>query len=922
MKDFEARLDDMMSRLTTDEKISLIPSMQEAVPRLGIPANSIGMEGAHGFVDRNGPSTTFPQTIGLASTWNRALLRKIGAVIGTEARAYHNRGNRGGLSLWFPTIDMERDIRWGRTEEGYGEDPFLTGELASEIIAGCQGDGDFVLAACAPKHFFANNNEKDRSSCSVSVPPRAMTEYYLEPFRRVFEKARPCSLMTAYNAVNGVPMLCHPAVREFVKNAWGMEGSGYVVTDGGAVSLAADGHHYFERHSQTVAAAFRAGCDCMTDSRQLVGQALRDALSENRISPADIDAHVRNILRVRFRLGEFDADCPYHGIGEESMMSGDARLLSRQAAVESIVLLKNEGGFLPLRKTPAACSGGRKRIAVIGPLADEVFQDWYSGNPAYRVSPLDAIRRETGGESVVFESGDDVVELALPGFEGERFVLSDWGWGAFTLKSLRTGKLLRTVSDGGPLLCDAESTVSWFVDSLFNLVPTENSGKFLMRTWNSMNVVTDGGSVRLSREEEPSRIRIRKIKDGIAAAEEAARAADTAVIFCGTNPMINGKEEVDRPDTGLPPRQTALLRKAVRANPRAVLWMISGYPYSIEEELDSVPAVVWSAHGLQEEGNAVADILFGAAAPSGHLTLTWSRRDAVSGSIFDYDIIGAKKTYLYSEARPLFPFGHGLSYTEFRYADLAVSGDADCGGEGGLAVSFRVRNAGGTDAGCVPQLYVRFPDSSVPRPRLALKAFDKFFLKAGEERAVRFVLRREEFAFFDVSRGKMCVESGRCEILVGESSADIRLRAAVRIDGETVPPRNLFAPTECQCFDSQRDCFLGERRGSPVPAVFARCAGAWILFRNCEFGAGADSLDLDFCAEGAAAVDLEAGGVFFKIALPNTGDNCAVPGAPCRPAWTRMRFPLERAVSGRCDLRVTFHGKIGVQTIRFNSAAD
>ena len=204
----ETRLADLMSRLTLEEKILLMPTEQSGVERLGIEPYMIGMEGAHGFVDREGKSTTFPQTIGLACTWDRELMHSIGRVIGTEARVYYNRAHRAGLSLWFPTIDLERDPRWGRTEEGYGEDPYLTGELASSIIMGTQGDDPFyVLASCAVKHFFANNTEKNRATGSNSIPPRCMYEYYLEPFRRVFEKAKPFSLMTSYNAVNGIPMM-------------------------------------------------------------------------------------------------------------------------------------------------------------------------------------------------------------------------------------------------------------------------------------------------------------------------------------------------------------------------------------------------------------------------------------------------------------------------------------------------------------------------------------------------------------------------------------------------------------------------------------------------------------------------------------------------------------------------------------------
>jgi beta-glucosidase len=216
------RVHDLISRLTLEEKAGFLSTRNQAVERLGIPEWAIGAEGAHGFVNREGNNTTFPQTIGLAAGWDRGLLRRIGEVSAVEARCYYKANDRKrGLAIWSPTIDLERDPRWGRTEEGYGEDPFLTSELSCEYIRGAQGDDPFYLrVSCGPKHFFANNNEINRGSCSCSIPPRLLHEYYLVPFKNAVQNAGAVSLMTAYNEVNGIPMMLHPMLKEIVKNEW------------------------------------------------------------------------------------------------------------------------------------------------------------------------------------------------------------------------------------------------------------------------------------------------------------------------------------------------------------------------------------------------------------------------------------------------------------------------------------------------------------------------------------------------------------------------------------------------------------------------------------------------------------------------------------------------------------------------------
>lgn len=1061
--DLETRLCDLLSRLTVEEKISLVPTEQAGIPRLGIKPYNIGSEGAHGFVDRSGPTTTFPQTIGLASTWDRALLRKIGTVIGTEARAWHNAHDSiGALSLWFPTIDMERDPRWGRTEEGYGEDPFLAGELASEVIRGTQGDDPFyALASCGPKHFFANNNERNRVSCSCSVDPRNMREYYLLPFRKAFLKGGARSLMTAYNEVNGIPLMQHPAVRDIVKGEWGLEGRGHVVTDGGDVGHTVNFHKYFESHAETIAAGFRNGADSMTDLPSLVIPAVREALGRGLIGEADLDRHVGNVLRLRFRFGHFDppGTCPYDAIGEKDMMSAGAARLSREAVAKSVVLLKNEA--VPDSGIPVLPLAPGSRVAVIGPLADAVYTDWYTGVPPYRVSPLAGLRDALGADSVEYECGLDVVSFATAegaplvldsagalavgrfGDDAARFFRDDWGWGANSLRSVETGKYLDSIPEinasrqpdndelavmqadtapvaraiPSPVRATAETTLNWFITTLFNIIPdalppgSELTGtsareidltatdllesglagtaavhpvtRVYLRAWNGTVLVHRGsGPVGLSREtESPSPFLMRVERSGAASAAALAKSADAVVVFAGSNPVINGKEEMDRPDLALPPRQRELAAAVLAANPRTALALVSGYPYALDSATLAAPAILWAAHGMQEGGNGLADALTGRVPPAGRLPLTWYRSAADLPPMMEYDVISSHATYRHFRGRVLFPFGHGLTYSRFAWRDLrigdaparetAAAGANGCGlaeielssgvvpaasAESGscpasiapgrpLSVSFELSNVGTVASDEVAQLYVRFEGSRVSRPLKALAGFERVRLEPGESRRVEFALEPECLEIWDVTRERYCLEKGDCELMIGPSSADIRLRATVPVSGEIIPPRRLDGVVAAQNYDAYRNCHLHERRGSDLPAVFSGAAPgiaagygpepsasrnvsgeagfnqSWIAFHTVDFGAGAREFSAKVLARtsmlGAPAIELRVGSPEGPLAgseeLPVTGDNCAVPGTPLRALWTGVRFPVT-GLSGIRDLYMILRGDVGIQT--------
>ncbi|PLT47838.1 Beta-glucosidase [Paenibacillus pasadenensis] len=523
------RVADLVSRLTLEEKIGQMPQYQEEVPRLGLSKYKHGTEGAHGIAWL-GEATVFPQPIGLASTWDEELLRQVGEAIGTEARVFYQRDpERNGLTIWAPTVDMERDARWGRTEEAYGEDPLLAGKLTAALARGMQGDDPAYLRAVATlKHFYANNNELHRGFGSASIDARSKREYYLKVFELAFKEGGAKSMMTAYNSVNGVPANLLDDIEAIVRGEWGMDG--FVVSDAGDVLGTVHEHKHVDSYAEAAALSIRAGIDSITDDAETVKRAIRDALEQGLLEEADLDRALSRTFSVRMRLGEFDPPGlnPYEGVPEEKVGSPEHAALSRLAAEKSVVLLRNEpaaagadGTAAPQSEAAAAGSEAatrgrgessaaseaartviagaaagdaapllplapQGRIAVIGPLADEAFTDWYSGTPPYRSTPLAGIRERladageavyaTGGSKLRLRSvtsgryvgsGPVLTADAAGPEEAEIFEATDWGYGNVTLRAQSSGKLVTDAEDG--LTASADEARGWFVKEVFRL---------------------------------------------------------------------------------------------------------------------------------------------------------------------------------------------------------------------------------------------------------------------------------------------------------------------------------------------------------------------------------------------------------------------------------------------------------------------
>ncbi|WP_251032176.1 glycoside hydrolase family 3 protein [Mesobacillus foraminis] len=928
----ETRVNDLVSRFTLDEKIDLMCQYQPAISRLGIKAHKQGTEAAHGMAWL-GEATSFPQPIGLGCTWNKELMKEIGDVIGTEARAFYKRNPEvNGLTLWAPTVDMERDPRWGRTEEAYGEDPHLTGKLAAQLVKGIQGDHPFYFKAVATlKHFLANNNEVDRGSCSASISPRNMHEYYLKAFELPVKEGGAYSMMTAYNSVNGIPALFHPYVKEIVKEKWGM--NGFVVSDAGDLLGVVNDHKYYSSHAESAARAIRNGIDSITDDAEISTKAISEALKQGLLSENDLDHALRNAFRVRFRLGEFDPEelNPYAAIPESVICDDKHGELSLRSARESIVLLKNEKGTLPLDKNQL------KEVAVIGPLANIVYRDWYSGTLPYKITPLKGIQEKLQNSQVSFHSGQDRVVLKSDsqyiGFaagsenrlaanqsskeDAEIFELTDWGWGNLTFRSEKNGKYLSTADDTY-VSASADEVYGWFMKEAFHLGPNDD-GEEKLTTWNHQGVAAgENGILQVldsNKADNDSGTCLRKevLSNGLAEAIKAAKESEAAIVFVGNNPLINGKEEIDREDITLAASQELLIQEVYQANPNTVVVVVGSYPFALNWVNEHIPAVLYTSHAGQEIGKAISDVLFGDYNPAGRLNMTWYKSIDQLPDLLDYDIIKGKRTYQYFDGEPLYPFGHGLSYSSFSCRKHQSWTREVCQNDE-IRMSIEVTNDSSIPGDEVLQLYVRALDSSIPRPVKQLAGFERVHLRAGETRVIEFTLPASELAVWDVSQNQFVVESGDYELMAGESSASIKVSETLRVKGETIPARNLYQMTYADSFNDYSSVILEESEEGGA-CVQSTEAGAWIQFSDVSLQKGAHFFEARTATDSAEGGVVEirlnspAGRLIGELPMQDTGGLQSWSTGTCA-------IQLEESVD-RQDVYLVFNGRIRITKFRF-----
>lgn len=881
----DSRLDYLLEQLTLEEKFQCLGTGCPAIERLGIEEFYVGGEGAHGVQARHDqsfdkgepqPTTVLPNPVGMSATWDVELIKEAGRVVGNEARAVYSKEKKGGLCLWAPTVDMERDPRWGRTEEAYGEDPYLAGKMASAYVQGMRGEDPFYIRCGATlKHFYANNVEEGRVWKSSSIDPRNKYEYYLEPFRRAVEEGGAEAIMAAYNEINGVPCLLNDEMQHIAKEQWGVH---HIVCDGGDMKQTVEFHKYFETHTETVAAALKAGLDCFTDELEDVVSGAREAYECGMISMEDIDRALRCHFGTLIRLGLFDAagENPYGNIGEEELNTGQNQKISYELAKESVVMLKNdpigkEGPLLPLFS-----GNGRKgrpgdnKLAVIGPLADVWYMDWYSGIPPYHVTPLEGLRRyfssgssdgnnTCGVSDLKYLSGLPLVKLACGDMflgvlddgrtiglvmpeRAEIFEITLWDKKQVTLRSKSTGLLLMTEDgteeDGsyrqGIVTASKEEAFGWFVKEAFHITwegesfigALREEKELCLTAWNDALLFVDGqGRLRVAEPEGfvengvPQRdkkyrsmpkLRPILVEDGMDMAVSLAKESDTVVLMAGAHPIVSCKEENDRQDIELTLYQRELIQAVYEANPRVVLALITSIPFGIAWEKEHIPAIVTMASGSMELGNALADVLMGEAAPSGRLNMTWYRNVENLPDIDDYDIIQGERTYLYYKGEVLYPFGHGLTYSPVNYSGLHVG----LCGHAALEVALEISNEGRYQTDEVVQIYVSKKNSVVKRPIRQLKAFKRIKeLQPGQKRNVRFEIPVEDLRYYDVVSGEMLLEPGEYEIQAGASSQDIRLRESIVLEGTVRGVRNGLDWNPADHYDVSEHAVLREGHG-------------------------------------------------------------------------------------------------------------
>ncbi|WP_248958806.1 glycoside hydrolase family 3 protein [Sphaerisporangium perillae] len=925
----QARIGDLLARLTLEEKVGLLHQYQAAVPRLGLGLFRTGTEALHGLAWL-GPATVFPQAVGLASTWDPGLVRRVGAATADEVVALHHKDPTGaGLNVWAPVVNPLRDPRWGRNEEGYSEDPWLTGVMGTAYSRGLRGDHPTTLkTAPTLKHFLAYNNETDRCVTSSNLPPRVLHEYELRAFRPAIEAGAAVSLMPSYNLVNGRPAMLSPLINDVVR-AWSRDDL-LVVSDAYAPANLTGLQGYHEDLPEAYAAAIKAGMDSFTqdddrpaDTLHHIGKALERGL----LAEDDIDTAVRHVLAIRFRLGEFDPGTPYDDITEEVVNRPEHQALARQAATQSIVLLKNDG-LLPLREP--------KRVAVIGPLADTLMEDWYSGTLPYSVTARAGLAERC---ATTFTEGVDRIALhaagghvtAVEDFAGGPlavaatcearaawFDLCDWGGGAYALRACANGRYV-SVGDDGVLVNDQPGPNGWEVRQTFRLDERPRGTLALRHISTGRHVgLAQDGTLRLTDDPEAAAVlTLELVESGAQAAAELAAAAEVAVVVVGDHPLVNGRETEDRTELGLPPAQEALIRAVHAANPDTVLVISSGYPFAVTWAEENVPAILWSAHGGQEYGNALADVLFGDADPGGRLTQTWYRSACELPDLFDYDIIATDSTYLYYRGTPLYPFGHGYGYTTFAYSDLRLSAPAAEPGDV-LKVRVTVTNTGPRTGTEVVQLYTHQQRSRVKQPLRQLRGFERVRLAPGESRTVTMVVEVADLAFWDVTQGRFVVEEAPHKVQVGGSAGDIRLCARFTVAGERIPARDPYTrPLDAADNDEYDGIVLCDAARVAGDAVRGTDPGGWIAFREVDFAGGAADCLL-------AVASTEGGVLTLRLGDPLFGEVIgAVSVAPSRDRYhlATVTCPLAGA-AGVHDLYVVFENEgVTVSELRFTQQA-
>lgn len=831
------RVDDLISRMTLEEKVSQLGHTADAVPRLGIPEYNWWNEGLHG-VARAGNATVFPQAIGMAATFDESLMHRIGNVISTEFRAkyYHDQHPDGstdwyrGLSIWSPNINIFRDPRWGRGQETYGEDPFLTSRMGIAFVTGLQGDDPKYLKTVATsKHFAVHSGpEPTRHSVDVKASRHDMEDTYLPAFRATVVEAKAQSVMCAYNSLNGQPACANTdLLEEHLRHDWGFQG--YVVSDCGAVTDIFNGHHFSKSMEEGVSVALKTGTDLICGNPRSRVKTERDAIlqavQQGLMTQADLDRALRRLFSARFRLGMFDPPSlvPYSNIAFEDNDSEAHRQLAVQAARESLVLLKNQNHFLPLGKRYST-------IAVIGPDADnlDALVGNYNGTPSRPVTILEGIRRRFSQSKVIYAEGTGLTGPVMHAIPSDAL---------FTNNSRREhglkGEYFANVElKDAPVMTRTDSTVNfaWGDQGISPQLPKNYSvrwtgvlvapqtGDYLIgfagqdgfRLWVDDQLIAEEWTIHhpadtLTKPMHLEKGHAYKVKieyfQTIRSAEarfvwsmpgqdgkdavDAAQQADLVIMVLGLSPRIEGEEMNvhtegfaggDRTSLDLPAPQQKLLERIHAIGKPIILVLTSGSAVAVNWADHYIPAILQSWYPGGEGGTAVAEAIAGDFSPSGRLPITFYKSVLQLPPFEDYSM--ANRTYRYFRGDALYPFGYGLSYTTFAYRNPEVDKQSIAANES-VTISVDIANTGRREGDEIAQLYITH-NGIAGAPLRALQGFQRVHLAPGEQNRVSFRLRERDLSVVDQD-GKRRIIPGKVNVWIGGGQP-------ITVPGRPLPP--------------------------------------------------------------------------------------------------------------------------------------
>ncbi|MBK6284720.1 MAG: glycoside hydrolase family 3 C-terminal domain-containing protein [Draconibacterium sp.] len=836
---FRERAADLVSRMTPEEKQSQLGNTMPPIPRLGVNHYDVWGEALHGIMGRNNnagmTATSFPNSVAVGATWDSELIKRETKVIAEEARGF-NHEVIFTLTYWSPVIEPTRDPRWGRTAETFGEDPFLVSQIGKGFIQGLMGDDPTYLKTVpCGKHYFANNTEFNRHSGSANMDDRDMREFYLAPYRTLIREDKLPAIMTAYGAVNGVPMSASRfLVDTIARKTYGMEG--YVTGDCGAIDDIVRGHHFTDSYEVAAALGIKAGVD--TDCGGVYQSNALKAVQQGILTEGEIDKALVNLFTIRMRMGEFDPReiVSYAGIKPSIINDPSHNNLALEIATKTPVLLKNSTITNSGEKALPINLKHVKKIAVLGPQADKVELGDYSGQvePNLSISPLEGIQNyikehHLNTEIVTMASGNtnrntDFITVnnfsivrndeVLKDYDATKFVSSAPG----LIVASRFGRTsISGIKDGDWTAYDDVDITN--VDSIrFNLSASAEGGILEVRVGSVTGNVLASEKVSSGQQSgggfpgfaRPKVISVKINTLGITGPQKLvlvyreaekkideetlnlAACADVALIFVGTD-QSTGREESDRFSLNLPGNQNELIKAVAAVNPNTIVVMQTMGMVEVEQfkNLPNISGIIWTGYNGQAQGTAMAKILFGDVNPGGKLNVTWFKSLSDLPDFNDYTLRGDGtngRTYWYFNKDVSYEFGFGMSYTTFAYSNFAIS-KTNITPNDRITVSVDVQNTGNVDGDEIVQVYVKTPDSpaALQRPIKRLKGFKRVNIPRGQVKTVSIDIDCKDLWFWDAEKDKITFDPGRYIFEVGASSKDIKGQLEAKMTGSYKP---------------------------------------------------------------------------------------------------------------------------------------